>query len=671
MGISEVREYDCWLQGRGQNQFSDALKNCLSRIVVKEDCLVVKQAALELQRGLKRMFGVDAAITDTIQKPCTVVGTAKAVSELTGKTVSCDRAEGFCIEIGDELSVVAGADCSGTLYGAFRLLMELAKGAGTGFSLEDAPRSGIRMINHWDNLDGTIERGYAGPSLFYKDDKIDYDPQRIEDYARLLASIGINCLSINNVNVRKTAKLLITEQFLPDVAKLADIFRPFGIRLMLSINFGAPYSFGDLNTADPLDPRVGEWWAKRADLVYKYIPDLAGFLVKADSEGEAGPFQYGRDHADGANMLAKALKPHNGTVIWRCFVYNCTQDWRDQTQDRACAAYDHFMPLDGRFDDNVILQIKHGPYDFQVREPVTPLFGALKKTRHLIEFQITQEYTGHQIDVCFLPYMWQDVYHFDTKHGENSTIGGMMGNRISGAVAVGSVGRDENWTGNTLSQANWFGFGRLAWNPDLTAEEIADEWVKLTFGLDPEVDAAVNKILMMSYPTYENYNAPFGVCFMVTRSLHYGPDIEGYEYSRWGTYHRANWEAVGVDRTPSGTNYTGQYAPENAAMFADLSTCPENLMLFFHRVPYSYVMKNGKNLLQNIYDTHFKGVEQVEEIIRTWEGIQDKIGSAVYASVRERMGRQLTNAIEWRDVVNTYFHRHTGIPDEQGRKIYD
>ena len=342
MGISEVREYDCWLQGRGQNQFSDALKNCLSRIVVKEDCLVVKQAALELQRGLKRMFGVDAAITDTIQKPCTVVGTATAVSELTGKTVSCDRAEGFCIEIGDELSAVAGADCNGTLYGAFRLLMELAKGAGTGFSLEDAPRSGIRMINHWDNLDGTIERGYAGPSLFYKDDKIDYDPQRIEDYARLLASIGINCLSINNVNVRKTAKLLITEQFLPDVAKLADIFRPFGIRLMLSINFGAPYSFGDLDTADPLDPRVGEWWAKRADLVYKYIPDLAGFLVKADSEGEAGPFQYGRDHADGANMLAKALKPHNGTVIWRCFVYNCTQDWRDQTQDRACAAYDHF-----------------------------------------------------------------------------------------------------------------------------------------------------------------------------------------------------------------------------------------------------------------------------------------------------------------------------------------
>lgn len=671
MNFQEVREYDCWLQGRGENTFSDALKKCLSRIVVTEDSPVVKQAAAEFQRGLNVMFGVSAEIGSSFEPPCTVIGTAAAVSSMTGKKIDCSKAEGFQIELGETLSIAAGADGNGTLYGVYRLLMELAKGAKAGFSLEDAPRSGIRMINHWDNMDGSIERGYAGLSLFYKDNKIDYDPQRIEDYARLLASVGINLLSINNVNVRNTAKLLITEEFLPQLAKLADIFRPFGIRLMLSINFGAPYSFGDLDTADPLDPRVGEWWAKRADLIYHYIPDLAGFLVKADSEFEPGPFQYGRDHADGANMLAKALKPHGGIVIWRCFVYNCRQDWRDKTQDRARAAYDHFLPLDGRFDDNVILQIKHGPYDFQVREPVSPLFGALKNTRHLIEFQITQEYTGHQIDVCFLPYMWQDVYRFDTKHGENSTIGGMMGNRISGAVAVGNVGLDSNWTGHTLAQANFFGFGRLAWNPDLTANEIADEWVKLTFGLDPEVDAAVKKILMMSYPAYENYNAPFGVCFMVVPHLHYGPDVEGYEFSKWGTYHRADKDAIGIDRTASGTDYIGQYAPENAAMFANLSTCPENLMLFFHRVPYNHVMKNGKTLLQNIYSTHFEGVEQVEEMIRIWESIQPKIGAEVYQSVRDRMSRQLTNAIEWRDVVNTYFHRHTGIPDELGRKIYD
>jgi alpha-glucuronidase len=536
------------------------------------------------------------------------------------------------------------------------------------------------MINHWDNLDGTIERGYAGPSLFFQNNRIDYDPQRIRDYARLLASVGINRLSINNVNVRAAAKLLITEEYLGDVAALAAIFRPFGIRLLLSINFGAPWSLGKLPTADPLDPAVAVWWKERAALIYRYIPDLAGFVVKADSEGEPGPFQYRRTHADGANMLAKAVKPHGGEIIWRCFVYNSAQDWRDRSIDRARAAYDHFMPLDGAFDDNVLLQIKFGPYDFQVREPVTPLFGAFKKTRHIMELQITQEYTGHQIDLCYLPWLWQNIMAFDTKHGPNSRVKELVGpyregrSNIEGFAAVVNVGRDCNWTGHTLAQANLYGYGRMAWNPGLSAETAAREWSALSFGSGPEREKVANTVcdlLLKSYPAYEKYNAPFGVCFMVTPGLHYGPNIEGYEFSRWGTYHRADANAIGIDRGPAGTAYTEQYAAPNAALFADPSTCPENLVLFFHRLRYDYIMRNGENLLQNIYDTHFEGYEEVEAMLEQWKGLHNSLGETVYLSVLRRFERQLDNAREWRDQINTYFWRKTGIADKRGRKIFE
>jgi alpha-glucuronidase len=481
--------------------------------------------------------------------------------------------------------------------------------------------------------------------------------------------VGINRISINNVNVRGAAKLLITEEYLPEVQKLAALFRPFGIRLFLSVNFAAPYSFGGLTTADPLDAGVLAWWKERAAIIYRYIPDLAGFLVKADSEFEPGPFQYGRTHAEGANMLAAALAPHGGEVIWRCFVYNCVQDWRDTTADRARAAYDHFMPLDGSFAENVILQIKFGPYDFQVREPVSPLFGALAKTRHILELQITQEYTGHQIDLCFLPWIWADIMEFDTAQGEASQMKELIGHRIEGIAAVGNVGLDANWTGHTLAQANLYGFGRISWNPRLSPEEIAGEWAALTFGDSPAAET-VSGILLVSYPVYEKYNAPFGICFMVTPGLHYGPSIEGYEFSKWGTYHRADTEAIGIDRGPGGTGYTEQYAEKNARLFADPHTCPESLILFFHRLRYDFVMKNGETLLQNIYNTHFEGYDEVENMLAAWKGLAGRISGEVYDSVLQRLERQLSNAREWRDVVNTYFWRKTGIPDSRGRKIY-
>jgi len=672
-----LNEYDCWMQKRTVES-PDGLT--LDTVYGETHGEIAAQAGEEFRKGIQRLLGFSPAVVPSVtedRKPGVYLGTISTLRTCFSFSAEKLVDGGFFIKTEGGNLIIAGQDATGILYGVFHFLSLLARGkAGGTLDIREEPVSPLRIINHWDNIDGTIERGYAGPSIFYSDSRFDYDKERITDYARMLASIGINRLSINNVNVRAKAKLLISEEYLADVAALAAVFRPFGIKLLISINFGAPWSQGKLPTADPLDPAVAAWWKERTALVYKHIPDLAGFLVKADSEGEPGPFQYGRTHVDGANMLAKAIKPHGGEIIWRCFVYNCVQDWRDQTQDRACAAYDHFMLFDGKFDDNVILQIKFGPYDFQVREPVAPLFGALKKTRHLLELQITQEYTGHQIDLCYLPWVWQDIMEFDTATGPNSRIKDLVGpcgkgnSTIEGLAAVVNVGSDINWTGHTLAQANLYGYGRMAWNPGLSAEAIAGEWSALSFGAGPVADAVAD-LQLKSYPTYEKYNAPFGVCFMVTPHLHYGPNIEGYEFSRWGTYHRADAHAIGIDRTPSGTGYTNQYATENAAMFADPSRCPENLILFFHRLRYDHKMKNGETLLQNIYDTHFEGYDEVAAMLETWKGLESSLDKAVYLSVLRRLELQLANAREWRDQINTYFMRKTGIADKRGRKIYE
>jgi len=676
-----LNEYDCWMQKR----IIAPPEVALDTVYAEKGGEVAAQAVEEFRLGIKRLLGFSPAVYFPKNMECKERGVFLGTIPFMDKSFQLSatelKADGFTINVTDKQLVIAGHDESGLLYGVFRFLALLALGEiKNGFEMNDAPASLLRMINHWDNMEGTIERGYAGSSLFFRNGRFDYEKQRIEDYARLLASIGINRISINNVNVRNNAKLLITPEYLDDVAALAAIFRPFGVRLLLSINFGAPWSLGKLPTADPLDPAVAAWWKERATLIYKYVPDLAGFIVKADSEGEPGPFQYNRTHADGANVLAKAVKPHGGEIIWRCFVYNSQQDWRDHSVDRARAAYDHFMPLDGAFDDNVILQIKFGPYDFQVREPVTPLFGALKKTRHVMELQITQEYTGHQIDLCYLPWLWEDIMRFDTAVVPQGRIKDLVGpysaghSHIEGFAAVVNAGRDRNWTGHTLAQANLYGYGRIIWNPSLSAQEIAREWSVLSFGSGRSAGSVaqiVTELLLKSYPAYEKYNAPFGVCFMVTPGLHYGPNIEGYEFSRWGTYHRADARAIGIDRTPAGTGYTDQYAAKNAYMFADPATCPENLILFFHRLAYDYKMKNGETLLQNIYDTHFEGYEEAAAMLEEWKGLKDSLEAEVYQSVLSRFERQLVNAREWRDQINTYFWRKTGIADKRGRKIYD
>jgi len=587
--------------------------------------------------------------------------------------------EGFIILVdkllSSEILIITGKTLNSLIYGIYAFINKLRMGYKIrDIKMVESPKIKFRIINHWDNLDGSIERGYAGYSIFFRDNKILFN-QRIKDYARLLSSIGINGIVLNNVNVRGEAIKLITSPYIEELARLADLFRNYGIRIFLSINFASPIYIGNLETADPLSTDVINWWKRIIKEIYNNIPDFGGFLVKADSEGIPGPYMYGRNHADGANMFARLLAPFNGYVFWRSFVYNL-QDWRDTKTDRAKSAYENFKPLDGLFDDNVIIQIKYGPMDFQVREPISPLFGALEKTNQLLELQITQEYTGQQIHLCYLGTLWKEILDFDTyAKGEGSTVkrileGKIFGRENYGFAGISNIGDSINWTGHDLAQANLWTFGKLAWNPDGDIKEIVKDWIILSLGNDNKIIENLLWMLLNSHSIYEKYTTPLGLGWMVNPVSHYGPNPEGYEYSKWGTYHRANFEAIGVDRTSKGTGYTLQYHQKWTEIFDDIEKCPENLLLFFHRIPYKYKLKSGKTLIQYIYDSHFEGVEEAEKLKEKWLELKDKIDDKIFQRVLERLNLQIEHAKEWRDVINTYFYRKTGIPDEKGRKIY-
>lgn len=586
------------------------------------------------------------------------------------------KAEGYHIFEEKGVITVEAPDANGILYGAFELIRQLRLGKNLeGMELTKEPAMPLRMLNHWDNMDGSIERGYSGNSFFFENNEI-LVTDRIVTYARLLASVGINASVINNVNVKDSATWLITDRYFERLSRLSEIFSRYGIKLFLSLNYAAPIELGELDSADPLDDRVRNWWKIKMQEVYKAVPNLGGFLIKADSEGRPGPFTYNRTHADGANMLAKAVEPYGGLIIWRCFVYNCKQDWRDRKTDRARSGYDNFIGLDGSFCDNVILQIKNGPMDFQVREPVHPLFGGLTKTNQMLEVQIAQEYTGQQRHVCYLIPMFKEVLAFHTYVKETEdTVGDIVSGKTfrqtrCGIAAVANTGNDENWTGHDLAAANLYGFGRLAFDPELSAEEIAGEWIALTYGKDETVREELLFILMNSWPAYEKYTAPLGIGWMVNPNNHYGPNVDGYEYDRWGTYHRADHQGIGVDRSHAGTGYAVLYREPNAGIYDDPGTCPEELLLFFHHMPYSHRLKSGKTLLQHIYDTHFEGAQMVDEMVSRFEKLKGKLPERVYERMLERFLHQKEHSCEWRDQINTYFFRKTGIPDDKGRIIY-
>ena len=412
-----------------------------------------------------------------------------------------------------------------------------------------------------------------------------------------------------------------------------------------------------------MEGKAAEVWAE--------LPLLGGFLVKADSEGRPGPFTYGRTQADGANMLAQAVEPYGGHIIWRCFVYNCQQDWRDVKTDRACAGYNAFMPLDGQFRENVNLQIKNGPMDFQVREPVSPLIGSLRHTHIIVEFQIAQEYTGQQRHVCYLMPWFREILDTDLKtRPDNGTVAALIRGKGNGMAAVANTGDDENWTGHDLAAANLYGFGRLSYDTSLSPQQIAWEWLRQTFGQNPPVEQTLHQILMRSWPVYEKYTAPLGVGWMVNPNHHYGPNVDGYEYSRWGCYHRASFDGLGIDRSPTGSDYCHQYAEPLASLYASAETCPEELLLFFHHLPYDYRLKSGKTILQHIYDTHFEGAEEAAAFYDAVLHLKPYLDEAVFARLEARFAHQKAHACEWRDVINTYFYRKTGIPDGRGRTIY-
>lgn len=588
---------------------------------------------------------------------------------------------------------VTAATPTALLHGWFHVV-RLGETAFTGPDADErhAPAFALRVLDHWDNVDvhpvmGQVERGYSGGSIFYADGAVREDLSRVTTYARLLAATGIDRVCINNVNVHAREARLLTDD-LPEVARIAAALRPYGVRTHLAVSFAAPMTLGGLPSSDPLDDDVRAWWRAAADRVWATIPDFGGFVVKADSEGQPGPFAYGRDHADGANLLAEAVAPHDGVVHWRAFVYDHTQDWRDRSTDRARAAYDHFAPLDGRFAENVVVQVKHGPIDFQTREAVSPVLAGMPATRLALELQVTQEYTGQQRHACYLAPWWSENLGFRPWGEDGAAVRDVVAGRGPGAsaavadaagggiAAVSNVGDDRFWTGHPLAQANLYAFGRLAWDPTLDPAAILDEWIGLTFaGPDGTVAERVREVLHTvlddSWRTYESYTAPLGVGFMVRPGHHYGPDVDGYEYTPWGTYHFADRDGIGVDRTrATGTGFTGQYPAPWRDLYEDPATCPDELLLFFHHVPYTHVLRSGVTVAQHVYDTHFAGVERVREAIAAWESLDGRIPSDVDTRVRERLAEQLRSAIEWRDQLNTYFFRKSGVPDARGRTIY-
>jgi alpha-glucuronidase len=647
--------------------------NVPDTIIVVGHNALEDSAARELALGWRGMLGRIPRVvsSDTSTAPTEQVLVLSTQSKLHL------AAGGYRIQRDGRSILVEGSDARGVLYGAFALLREIAQEHSVAtIDIHSAPWAAVRWTNEWDNPNGTIERGYAGPSIFFESGHLRSDLSRAAAYARLLASVGIDGCTINNVNADPH---LLQPENLHDIARIADVFRPYGVRLSLSIDMSSPQSIGGLSTFDPLDPQVAAWWRQKVDEIYRAIPDFGGVVIKADSEGQPGPSQYGRSPADAANVLARALAPHGGIVLYRGFVYNHHLDWRDPKADRARAGYDNFHALDGKFEPNVVVQIKYGPIDFQVREPVSPLFAALPNTNEAIELQITQEYTGQQRHLVYLAPMWKLSLDTDMRASESAAplpvrdlLSGRPGIRVhhtlGGFVGVSNVGTDD-WLGHPLALANLYAFGRLAWDPALSAAAISDEWTRLTFGNGSQVRQVVNQLQMNSWHIYESYTGPLGLGTLTDIiGIHFGPGIESAERNGWGQWLRADHEGIGMDRTvATGTGYIGQYPAPLAAKYESLKTCPDDLLLFMHHVPYSYRPHSGKTLIQYVYDTHYWGAQAAAAQVSAWQSLHGKVPDSTYDEVLKRLEFQAGHAIVWRDAVTRWFEKMSGIPDQLGR----
>ena len=670
--------YSAWLRYAPVNE---AAGRALPAVLVSAGTSpVVSSARNEILRGIRGMLGRTLRVETSLPAESAILaGSLEDLRKLAPQLIpdATLLPDGFWLKTARagnaRYLVIAGGNDRGVLYGAFALLRKISTGESIAeLDEKQTPYAPVRWVNQWDNLDGTIERGYGGRSLFWENGHVRQDMSRVSDYGRLLASIGINGCSISNVNADRR---VISPEFLPQVAKIAAAFRPWGVRIAVSIDFGSPQSLGNLDTFDPLDPKVVAWWKGTIDRLYSAVPDLGGIVIKADSEGRVGPSAYKRTHADAANVVARAAAPHGGLVFYRGFVYDHHMDWNNLKLDRARAADDNFRALDGAFDANVIVQIKHGPIDFQVREPVSPLFGTLEKTNEAIELQITQEYFGQAQHLVYLVPYWKEALDFDLHAANTPTpvkalAAGKVFHRPSGGfVGVANVGLDENWAGNHHSMANLYGFGRLAWDPDLTAKRIMDEWTRMTFGSDPKVLETISAINLASWRVFENYTGPLGLQTLTDIvGNHYGVAVEASERNGWGQWHRADEKGVGMDRTvATGTGYAGQYRPPVAKLYESLATCPDELLLFFHHVPYTHRLHSGKTVIQSLYDSHYEGAEAVAGWVRQWKSLAGSVDERRYQEVLAQLEYQAGQAVVWRDAVNNWFHRASGIADAQGR----
>ncbi len=621
----------------------------------------------ELKNDLESLLGKSIESYSDVSSDGTVIlGTNKNSKLVTSIIPQTDfnkiNDEGFILKSamynGKKVIVIAGKTDVGVLYGVFNFLrfMQMHQSI-ENLSVISTPKIKLRLLDHWDNLDRTSERNYAGFSIWDWHRLPGYIDQRYYDYARADASIGINGAVLTNVNANAW---VLTTPYLEKVKALADVFRPYGVRVYLTARFSAPIEIGGLKTADPLNQEVRDWWKNKVKEIYSFIPDFGGFLVKANSEGQPGPNDYNRSHADGANMLAEALQPFGGVVMWRAFVYS-----NENPEDRAKQAYDEFKPLDGKFNSNVFIQPKNGPIDFQPREPFHPLFGAMPKTPLMMEFQLTQEYLGQATTLAYLAPMYKECLESDTyAKGKGSTVakvidGTLENHTLTGIAGVANTGTDRNWTGHLFGQSNWYAFGRLAWDHTLTSKEIADEWIRMTFTNDKEFVDKVLDMMLTSRETIVNYMTPLGLHHQMGWDHHYGPGpwIKDKPRADWTSvyYSKVDTNGIGFDRTKTGSDAVDQYYPEVASMFSSLKTCPDKFLLWFHHVSWNYKLKSGNTLWDELCYHYYDGAKAVGEMIKTWQSLKGLIDEERFNQVRMLLNIQQKEAIWWRNACVLFY----------------
>ncbi len=679
--------YELWLKYRTLDNavLLSHYREAITSVILPGESGTIQIIRDELKRGLDTLLGAGLRFSASEPRGNALVLGTPASSAIVRRllregTLHSLGSEGYLIKSvtssKNRLIVIAANGDIGLLYGMFHFLRIIqTRQPVVHLDIFSSPRIRYRLLDHWDNLDGSVERGYAGRSLWKWDalpEKID---DRYRDYARANASIGINGTVLNNVNANPA---ILKLEYLRKVAALADIFRPYGIRVFLSVNFSSPTSakfeqegnrkggIGNLDTADPLDPQVRRWWKDKVKEIYRLIPDFGGFLVKASSEGMPGPQEYGRTHAEGANVLAEALKPFHGIVMWRAFVYDSSVD-----PDRVKRAALEFVPLDGLFYPNVFVQAKNGPLDFQPREPVQPLFGTMARTPLLLELQITQEYLGHSTHLVYLAPMWKEYLQFDLfSKGPGSTLASIVDGSsrttdMTGIAGVANTGDDRNWCGHFFAQANWFAFGRLAWDHSVSAEQIANEWIRMSLTSDSGSCATISSIMMDSWEACVNYMTPLGLHHIMEVDVHYGPGPQhdsGREDWRSVYYHRADSAGLGFDRSSTGSNAVGQYFPPLRSIFDNLETCPEKYLLWFHHVRWDHRMNSGRTLWEELCERYTSGTDQVHGMYGQWLSLEGTIDPEVFSHVKNKLERQVIDAALWKDTCLSYFQHFSRKP---------